>query len=42
MESGITIVTILYLVAIMSIIGLGIYTLTLAIKSLKIYIKNNS
>ena len=42
MQSGISIVTILYLAVIMSIAGLGIYTLILAIKALKLYIKNNS
>ena len=42
MQSGISIVTILYLAVIMCIAGLGIYTLILAIKALKLYIKNNS
>ena len=42
MQSGISIVTILYLAVIMSIAGLGIYTHILAIKALKLYIKNNS
>ena len=42
MQSGISIVTLLYLAVIMSIAGLGIYTLILAIKALKLYIKNNS
>ena len=32
----------LYIFAIICIIGLSLYTLTLIIKALKIYIKNNS
>ena len=31
-----------YIVAIIAILGLGVYTLLLAIKALKIYIRNNS
>ena len=42
MQSGISIVMVLYLGVIMFIEGLGIYTLILATKALKIYIKNNS
>ncbi|WP_455539134.1 hypothetical protein [Terrisporobacter sp.] len=41
MQFGILVI-ILYLGAIIAIAGLGIYTLVLAIKALKIYIKNNS
>ena len=32
----------LYAIAVFTILGLGIYTLILAIQALKIYIKNNS
>lgn len=39
---GVSILVILYIILIVSILGLGIYTLLLAIKALKIYIKNNS
>lgn len=39
---GVSIIAILYIILIVSILGLGIYTLLLAIKALKIYIKNNS
>lgn len=41
-QFGMSIIMILYLGVIMAIAGLGIYTLILAIKALKIYIKNNS
>lgn len=41
-QFGMTIMAMLYIVAIIAILGLGIYTLILAIKALKIYIKNNS
>ena len=40
-QFGMSIVAILYLGFIMAIAGLSIYTLILAIKALKIYIKNN-
>ena len=39
---GVSIIAILYIILIVSILGLGIYTFLLAIKALKIYIKNNS
>ena len=39
---GVSIIAILYIILIVSILGLGIYTLLLAIKALKIYIRNNS
>ena len=39
---GMSILMILYLGVIAAIAGLSIYTLILAIKALKIYIKNNS
>ena len=42
MQFGIPIIIMLYLGIIMAIAGLVIYTLILAIKALKIYIKNNS
>lgn len=42
MQFGMPIIIMLYLGIIMAIAGLGIYTLILAIKALKIYIKNNS
>ncbi|WP_297131897.1 hypothetical protein [Terrisporobacter sp.] len=42
MQFGMSIIAILYIGVIMAIAGLGIYTLILAIKALKIYIKNNS
>lgn len=41
-QLGILIIAALYIGAIIAIGGLGIYTLILAIKALKIYIKNNS
>ncbi len=41
-QFGMSIMLILYIGVIMSILGLAIYTLILAIKALKIYIKNNS
>lgn len=41
-QFGMTIMLILYIGAIVTICALGIYTLILAIKALKIYIKNNS
>ena len=39
---GVGIFGILYLILIASVLGLGIYTLMLAMKALKNYIKNNS
>lgn len=41
-QLGMSIMMILYLGVIMSIAALGVYTLILAIKALKIYIKKNS
>ena len=41
-QSGLSIILILYIAAIITIVGLGIYALILLIKALKIYIKNNS
>ena len=41
-QLGMLIIAALYIGAIIAIGGLGIYTLILAIKALKIYIKNNS
>jgi len=39
---GVSIIGILYIGLIVAMLGLGVYTLLLAIKALKIYIKNNS
>ena len=41
-QSGLSIILILYIATIITIVGLGIYALILLIKALKIYIKNNS
>lgn len=41
-QFGMSIIIIFYLSVILGIAGLGLYTLILAIKALKIYIKNNS
>ena len=41
-QNGLSIILILYIAAIITIVGLGIYALILLIKALKIYIKNNS
>lgn len=41
-QFGMASIAIIYIVGIIAILGLGIYTLILAIKALKIYIKNNS
>ena len=41
-QFGMSIIALLYIGVIIAIAGLGIYTLILAIKALKIYIKNNS
>ena len=41
-QFGMTIMAMFYIVAIIAILGLGLYTLLLVIKALKIYIKNNS
>ena len=41
-QFGMWIIMMLYLGVIIAIAGLGLYTLILAIKALKIYIKNNS
>lgn len=41
-QFGMIIMAMLYIIAIITILGLEIHTLILAIKVLKIYIKNNS
>ena len=41
-QFGLVILTMIYFAGIAFILGLVIYTLLLAVKALKIYIKNNS
>lgn len=39
---GASIISIFYIALVVAMLGLGIYTLALVIKALKIYIRNNS